>query len=182
MPQSPSNEIPWGLTQFFQLLSAATLDFPESHWWSEISPLSKVILVLGKARSHMAPNLGGRGAESPGWFDVSPKNSAGDVMHEQVRCCDEAANHQLPIAAASWIIRIVSLLCLLSHFECDGHTVHTLTQWHLPPPLTGTMKSSFSIHSHCSPLSLAARLHWCCANCSCYINNITRHTWFINNS
>ena len=32
--------------------------FPESHPWSEISSLSKVILVLEKARSHRAPNLG----------------------------------------------------------------------------------------------------------------------------
>ena len=29
------------------------------------------------------------------------------MMHEQV-CCSEAANHQLPIAAAFWIIQIVS--------------------------------------------------------------------------
>ena len=35
--------------------------FPESHQWSEISSLSKVILVLGKAT-----NLGCRRAESPG--------------------------------------------------------------------------------------------------------------------
>ena len=28
------------------------------------------------------------------------------------------------------------LLYSLSHFECDGHTVHMLTQWHLLPPLT----------------------------------------------
>ena len=27
-----------------------------------------------------------------------------------------------------------SLLYVLSHFECNGHTVHMLTQWHLPPP------------------------------------------------
>ena len=27
-----------------------------------------------------------------------------------------------------------SLLYSLSHFECDGHTVHVLTQWHLLPP------------------------------------------------
>ena len=40
----------------------------------EISFLSKVVLVLGKARSHRAPDLGCRGTESPGWFDVSPKN------------------------------------------------------------------------------------------------------------
>ena len=27
-----------------------------------------------------------------------------------------------------------SLLYLLSHFECDSHTVHMLTQWFWPPP------------------------------------------------
>ena len=32
------------------------------------------------------------------------------------------------------------LLYLLSHFECNGHTVHMLTQWHLPPPQTSTVK------------------------------------------
>ena len=46
--------------------------------------------------------------ESPGWFDVSLKNSAGDVTHEQARCRDESANHQLSIAVAFWIIQIVS--------------------------------------------------------------------------
>ena len=34
---------------------------PESHLWSEISSLSKVILVLGKARSHRVSNLCCRG-------------------------------------------------------------------------------------------------------------------------
>ena len=38
-------------------------------------------------------------------------------------------------------------LNLLSRFECDGHTVQMLTQQHLPPPLTSTVKSSlFNIH------------------------------------
>ena len=82
--------------------------FLESHPWSEISSLSKVILVWGKARSHRAPNLGCRWAESPGWFGVLPKNSAWNVMHEQVHCRDEAANHQLPIPAGFWTILIVS--------------------------------------------------------------------------
>ena len=63
-----------------------------------------MILVLGKARSHRAPNLGCRGAESPGWFDVSPRNSVRDVMREQACCRDEAANHQLPIAAVVFVI------------------------------------------------------------------------------
>ena len=70
--------------------------------------LSKVVLVLGKARSHRVPNVGYRGAESPGWFDVSPE-TAWDMMHEGTCCRDEAANHQLPIAGAFWIIQIASV-------------------------------------------------------------------------
>ena len=75
------------------------------------------------------PNLGCRGAESPGWFDVSPKNSAWDVMHEWACCCDEAANHQLPIAEAFWIILIVSkeeylsLMQNLMQIYCSAHPV-----------------------------------------------------------
>ena len=126
------------------------------------------------------------GAEIPRWFDVMPKKtSAWGVIHEQAHC-DEAANHQWPIAAAFWIIHIVSMeefsslmqnlvqicCCIGSHFECDSYLVYMLTQWHLPPPLTSTVKSSLFIHVHSSPLSLAARLHWCCANCSCYVNRV----------
>ena len=106
------------------------------------------------------------------------------MMHEWM-CCDKTANHQLPLAAAFWIIRIVSmeecsslmqnlmdsLLYSLSHSVCDSHTVHMLTQQQLPPPLTSTEKLSLFTHAHSSPLSLVARLHQCCTNCSCYINN-----------
>ena len=63
------------------------------------------------------------------------------------------------------------LLYSLSHFECNGHTVHTLTQWCLLSPLTRTVKSLLFMHAHSSALSLAARLHRCHANHSCYINN-----------
>ena len=49
-PQSPSEEVPWDLTQFSQLPSAALSYFPEPHWWSEISSLSKVILVVEKTK------------------------------------------------------------------------------------------------------------------------------------
>ena len=59
-----------------------------------------MILVLGKARSCRVPNLGCRGTESPGCFDVLLKNSAQDVMREQIYYHDEAANHKLPKAAA----------------------------------------------------------------------------------
>ena len=137
-----------------------------------------MILVLGKAGSHRAPNLGCMGAESPGWLDVSPKNSSWDMMHELACCRDEAANHQLPIATGFWIIQTVSteeclsltkldadsLLYLLSHFGCDSHTVHMFTQRHLLPPLTSTVKSSLFTLAHSSPFSLAARLHQCHAN------------------
>ena len=63
------------------------------------------------------------------------------------------------------------LLYSLSHFECDKHTVHMLTQCCLPPPLTSTVKSSLFTHAHSSPLSLAARLCQCLANHSHYNSN-----------
>ena len=64
-----------------------------------------------------------------------------------------------------------SLLYLLSHFECDGHTVHMLSQQPLPPPLTSTVRLSLFMRMHSSPLSLAAKLYGCHANHSHYVNN-----------
>ena len=84
---------------------------------------------FGKSQSRRAPDLGCRGAESPEWFDVSPKTSAQDVMCERPRCHDEAASHQLPIAVAFWIIWIVSveecssLTQNLMHICCSTHSV-----------------------------------------------------------
>ena len=62
---------------------------------------------FGKGQNRRVPNLGCRGAESPGWFDVSPENSAQDVMHEWAHWPAEGANHQVP-RATFWIIWIVS--------------------------------------------------------------------------
>ena len=106
-------------------------------------------------------------------------------MHEQVHCRDEAANHQLPIAATFWIIRAVSmeecsnLTQKLMQICCCSHSVilnATATQytWSLRcllPPLTSTVKWSLFTHAHSSSLSLAARLHWCHMDCSHNINN-----------
>ena len=47
------------------------------------------------------------------------------MMHEQVCCHDEAANHQLPVAVAFWIIWIVSME------ECSNLMQH-LMQIHCP--------------------------------------------------
>ena len=110
------------------------------------------------------------------------QKTAWDVVHD-VAHCDKATNHQLSIAAAFWIIRI------LSAEECSSLTQnlmqsHCSTQsfW-LPwphstyahsvcllPPRTSTVKSSLLTHAHSSPLSLAAWLHPCHANRSHYIN------------
>ena len=109
-------------------------------------------------------------------------------MHERAGCRDEAASHQLPIVAAFTIVQIISMEEYSSlmhnlmqihyiHFECDDHTVHMLTQRHLPPPLTSTVKSSLFMHVHSTPLSLAARLHRCHSNCSRDINNGWTFSW-----
>ena len=60
---------------------------------------SKVILALGKAEvtRHQIWAVGGLSHLGD---LVSQKNSAQDVMHERSYCHDEAAHHQLPIAAA----------------------------------------------------------------------------------
>ena len=108
-PLSPSKQACWNLTQFFWLPSAALLYLPESHWRSEVSSLSKVILVLGKARSHSVPNLGCSGALSPGAFEILPKKSPQCTMCEWAHCHDEADSHLLPKAAAFWIIQIGSI-------------------------------------------------------------------------
>ena len=178
MPQFSSKKSPWDLIQFSQSPSAALSYFPESHRWSEVFPF-KGDFSFGKSQKPQGTKSRLYGAELPGWFDVLQRNSAQDMMHEQAHCCDEAANHQLPMAATSWIIQIVSMeecLCLkenLMQIFCSTHSVilnvmatqyTCFAQWHLPPLLTSTVKSSLFIHVHSSPLSLASRFHWCHAN------------------
>ena len=64
-----------------------------------------------------------------------------------------------------------SLLCWLSHLECNSHTVHVFIQWCLPPALTSTVKFSLFTHVHSNPLFSAANLYWHHANSSHDINN-----------
>ena len=104
-------------------------------------------------------------------------------MHKWERCHDEAANHPFPIALAFWCLNSFHggmfrlnarfdadlLLYSFSHFERHGHTVRRLTQQHLAPPLA--IPVNLSLFTHPSPLSLASKLHQCCANNSHYINN-----------
>ena len=109
-------------------------------------------------------------------------------MHKRSQCHNEAA--QPPVDHSCSLLNYLnsfhrgkfklntkfdadSLLYFLSHFECNGlnATLYMLTQWHLPPPLTSTVKSSLFTHAHSSLLSLAARLHGCRAFCYHYITN-----------
>ena len=199
MPQSPSKQAPWDLTQFSQSPSAALSYFPESHRWPEISLLPKIILVLGKGRSPRVPNLGCRGPESKEWFDVSPKNCMRwDTWASALLwwSCQSPVSHSCGLlnywnSFHGGMVKLNaksdadSLLHLLCHFEWDGHTVHMLTQQYLPPPLTSAVKSSLFTHAHFRPLSLAASLHPCCANCSHYINNgwtLSGQTFYITKS
>ena len=119
------------------------------------------------------------GAESPGWFDVSPNDAWMSVLSWRI-CQSPPFAHSCgllshPNSFHRGIFKLNaksdadSLLYSLSHFECNGRTVHMLTRRRLLPPLTSTMKSSLFTQVYSSPLSLAARLHQRCANHSCII-------------
>ena len=88
----------------------------------KISSLSKVIFILGKARSHRVPNLGCRGAESPERFDVLPKNCMGH---------DAWAGTLLWWSCPSPVAHNVGLLShlIVSMEECSSLT-HKLMQIH----------------------------------------------------
>ena len=155
--------------------------FPESHQQSEIYSLSKVILVLGKARSHRA--LGGLShlvdlvlcqklsmrydgwvGALPWWSCQSPVAHSCSLLNHPNRFCRGMLKLHTKFDADLSIY-------LLSHFECDALTVHMFTQKCLPSPLTSTVKSSLFTDVHYSPLSLAARSHQCCTSCCHFINN-----------
>ena len=150
-----------------------TISYPAIFFWiswmSELSSLSKVILVLGKTRSCRVSNLYCSG----GWVTrviwCFTKNSAWDVMHEREHRYDEAANHQLPIAVAFWIIWIVSaeeclsLMQTLMQICCSTHSVIlnvTATQY------TCSLNVIYNPHwlvqwnHHCSHMCIPVHSPW----------------------
>ena len=103
------------------------------------------------------------------------------MMHEQACCCDEAANHQLSRAAASWIIRIVSVE------ECSSLTQNVM-QMHcstrsvilnaMATQCTCSLNGPLVQWSHpCSHMCIPVHSPWrpkhidVSADCSCCINN-----------
>ena len=129
--------------------SAAPTYFLESYLWHEISSLSKVILVWGKARSHRVPYLGRRGLSHLGdlmfcqktlretWCMSKGVLSWWTCQSPGAHSCD-LLNHVNSFHGGMFKLNtkfdVDSLLYSLSHFECDSHTVHMLTQWHPTPP------------------------------------------------
>ena len=119
-----------------------------------------------------------------GWFDVLAKISAREEMHELAHCHDAPASHQLAVAVVFWTIWIVAVEACSSLMQ-NSMQIHRSTQsfWTQWPhsththsmastaPTDSTVKSSSFTHTHSSPFSLAARLHWCRVNHSRYINN-----------
>ena len=113
-------------------------------------------------RSCRVWNLGCKGVESPGWLCVLPKKLrmrsdawAGMLLwwscqSPVVHSCD-LLNHPSSFCKGMFKLNAKldadSLLYSLSHFECDSHTVHTLTQQCLLSPLTSTVTSSLFTHS-----------------------------------
>jgi hypothetical protein len=98
----------------------------------QISSLSMVILVLGKARSRRQPNLGCRGG---GRIDLR------DVM-----LCQKSLHKSCRMGRC---IVVMKLICWLGHWECDGHTVYKLSQWCLTTDWLAPQESDCS-HSKVS--------------------------------
>ena len=96
------------------------------------------------------------GAESPEWFDVSQKNCTRCDAWAGVLSwwsCQSPVVHSYSLlnhlnSFQGGMLKLHtksdadSLLCSLSHLECGGHTVHMVTQQHLLPSLSSTVKSS----------------------------------------
>ena len=157
--------------QFYQLPSVALSYFPESHWCSEISSLSKVILVLGKDRNLLAPNLVWAWVTGVIW-----------CFTKNILCmrCDACVGVMLwwscqsPVAHSYGFLKDpnrfrTGMLKFDAKFDADP-LLYSLSHC-LLPLLTSTVKSSLFTHLHTSPFSLAPRLHQCHTNCSLYFNN-----------
>ena len=144
-------------------------------------PFQRWFLVLGKARSRRAPNLGCSGAESPGWFDVLPKNCR---RRDAWVGALSWWSRQTPVARSSGLLNHLNsfhrgMVKLNAKFDANSLLYSLIlnvmttqyTQQHLLPPLTSIAKSSLFMHAHSSPLFLAARLHWCHTNHTRSIKN-----------
>ena len=110
------------------------------YWCFDISSLSEVILVWGKARR--APNLGcrGHGVTWVLWCFTKKLHEARCmrrrvvVMTLPITSCPQLSLLNRPNSFHRGMFKLNaksdadSLLYFLSHFACNGHTVHMFTQ------------------------------------------------------
>ena len=172
--------LPWHVSSYVKTSDTVVFGIPRSASSSRtVSRWS--LLIAAHARSSFSGVLLVAGLSKHGSLSTDSRPSSKHLCHTFI-CAALIAL----FLKTFWIIRIVSaeecsslmqnlmqirLLYSLSYVECDGHTAHMLTQPHLLPPLTLTVMLSLFTHMHSSPLSLAARLHWCHTNRSRYISN-----------
>ena len=109
--QTPSKSAFWDLMQFSQFPSAAPSCFLNLIDCLKSLPFQRWFQLWKKPEGTGCRILAVEGLriESHGWFDVLPKHFVRDVMHEWAHCHDKAANEQLPIAVAFWIVPMISM-------------------------------------------------------------------------
>ena len=139
---------------------------------------------MGKARSYRTPNRGYSRAQSLGWCftkKLCMRRDAWAGMLSWWSCQSPVAhscsllNHPNSFRGGMFKLNTKSdadfLLYSLSHFwmqwphSTRAHSMASTTS------ADSTVKLSLFIYAHSSPLSLAARLHWCSINHSHCINN-----------
>ena len=140
-------------------------------------------LVLGKSRKHRASNLGCRGWVTwVNWWFIKKLCERHDAWAGVLSwSCQSAVAYSFgllnhPNSFCGGMFKLNAkfdadlLLYSLGHFERDSHTVHMLTQWHLLPPQTSTMKSIVHACTFQSTL-LGCQVTFMLCKRSCYISN-----------
>ena len=134
------------------MLSAAPSYFPESHQHLKSLPFQRRFWFGERPEVTGHQIWAVAGLSHLGDLMFCQKISGRDVMHEQVCCCDEAANHQLPIVVAFWIIWIVSVE------GCSNFTQNLM-------------------QIHCSTCSVIFNVM--ATQCTCSLNGIYRPHWLV---
>ena len=163
------NRPPWDLTQFSQSPSAALSYFPKSHWVSEISSPSKVILVLGRAKKSQGAKSGLYGGCYLGDFRFCQK--LGSRCDGWAGGCEVVMKLPITVAhtEAFWIIQIVSMeecssltqnLMQICCSTCSVILNVTATQY------TGSLNGIYCPHwpvqwsHHCSCMCIPVHSPW----------------------
>ena len=176
MPQSPSKKAPWDLTWFSQLQHDAPSALVSRSQEQICHNMFQVRILCQNLRhsNFWNPQISFMFSYSQLWIFVDSQVFCLLRAFQKVGHFWQILNHLWSICA-SLLFALHSLHCLPKPSKItqivSAEEYSMSTQRRLLPPLTSTAKSSLFMHVHSSPLSLAARLHQCCSNLSCYIDN-----------